>query len=179
MPSDHTVTPLRDSVTLPSDYTINVNQHSLFSFFRRVHEFIGSVAMSLAPQRKHRKFLRDGAREFWPESVEKVFVEGPCGGRYPSNSLELYVMPSVSGLRQYWKSPWATYSHGRRRCRNKFLVDYLKEAGIERSTKQVASHVQVLRNRWKGEKGMSRTSNSSFGTSSLYLFLSFANQNIN
>jgi hypothetical protein len=60
---------------------------------------------------------------------------------------------AVSGLRQYWESPWATYSRGRSRWRNQFLVDYLKEAGIERSKKQVASHIQVLRNMWKGEKG--------------------------
>ncbi|KAI0302258.1 hypothetical protein BC826DRAFT_507356 [Russula brevipes] len=83
------------------------------------------------PQRKHRKMLKDGTSEVWPESVEKIFVDG---------------------LRQYWESPWATYSRGRSRWRNQFLVDYLKDAGIERSKKQVASHIQVLRNMWKGEK---------------------------
>lgn len=57
------------------------------------------------------------------------------------------------GLHKYWESPWATYSRGRSRWRNQFLVDYLQKAGIERSKKQVASHVQVLRNMWKGEKG--------------------------
>jgi hypothetical protein len=32
---------------------------------------------SLTPQRKHRKLLKDGSGiEVWPESVEKVFVEG-------------------------------------------------------------------------------------------------------
>ncbi|KAH9027660.1 hypothetical protein EDB84DRAFT_1439791 [Lactarius hengduanensis] len=86
---------------------------------------------NLTPQRKHRKMLKDGTSEVWPESVEKIFVDG---------------------LRQYWESPWATYSRGRSRWRNQFLVDYLKEAGIERSKKQVASHIQVLRNMWKGEK---------------------------
>jgi len=75
--------------------------------------------------------LKDGTSEVWPESVEKIFV---------------------AGLRQYWESPWATYSRGRSRWRNQFLVDYLKDAGIERSKKQVASHIQVLRNMWKGEK---------------------------
>lgn len=75
--------------------------------------------------------LKDGTSEVWPESVEKIFVDG---------------------LRQYWESPWATYSRGRSRWRNQFLVDYLKDAGIERSKKQVASHIQVLRNMWKGEK---------------------------
>ena len=93
---------------------------------------------------------------------------------------DLDVSSPVSGLRQYWESPWATYSRGRSRWRNQFLVDYLKEAGIERSKKQVASHIQVLRNMWKGEKGMSRTSDSSFGVFHLWcFFFSFANQNIN
>ncbi|KAG6832385.1 hypothetical protein H0H92_002653 [Tricholoma furcatifolium] len=32
-----------------------------------------------------------------------------------------------------------------------FVQDYLQKAGIERSKKQVASHIQVLRNMWKGE----------------------------
>ena len=31
---------------------------------------------SLTPQRKHRKMLKDGTSEVWPESVERVFVEG-------------------------------------------------------------------------------------------------------
>lgn len=88
----------------------------------------------------------------------------------------LYVSSPVSGLRQYWESPWATYSRGRSRWRNQFLVDYLKDAGIERSKKQVASHIQVLRNMWKGEKGMSRTSDSSFG---VFHLCALANQNIN
>lgn len=85
---------------------------------------------TLTPQRKHRKLLKDGTSEVWPESLEEIFVEG---------------------LRQYWESPWATYSRGRSRWRNQFLVDYLQKAGIERSKKQVASHIQVLRNMWKGE----------------------------
>ncbi|KAJ3479196.1 hypothetical protein NLI96_g9231 [Meripilus lineatus] len=84
---------------------------------------------SLTPQRKHHKLLKDGS-EVWSEDVEKVFVEG---------------------LREYWESPWATYSRGRSRWRNQFLVDHLKKFGIERSKKQVASHIQVLRNMWRGE----------------------------
>lgn len=85
---------------------------------------------TLTPQRKHRKLLKDGTSEVWPESLEEIFVQG---------------------LRQYWESPWATYSRGRSRWRNQFLVDYLQKAGIERSKKQIASHIQVLRNMWKGE----------------------------
>ncbi|KAK2466950.1 hypothetical protein APHAL10511_001208 [Amanita phalloides] len=90
-------------------------------------------AKSLTPQRKHRKLLKDGSGiEVWPESVEKIFVQG---------------------LRKYWESPYATssQSRGRSRWRNQFLVDYLKSAGVDRSKKQVASHIQVLRNMWKGE----------------------------
>ncbi|KAF8628487.1 hypothetical protein AX15_003994 [Amanita polypyramis BW_CC] len=95
----------------------------------------GAHTKSLTPQRKHRKLLKDGSGiEVWPESVEKIFVKG---------------------LRKYWESPYATssQSRGRSRWRNQFLVDYLKSAGVERSKKQVASHIQVLRNMWKGEPG--------------------------
>ena len=35
------------------------------------------------------------------------------------------------------------------------LVEHLKKAGIDRSKKQVASHIQVLRNMWRGEPGKS------------------------
>lgn len=32
---------------------------------------------SITPQRKHRKLLKDGSgEEVWPESIEKVFVQG-------------------------------------------------------------------------------------------------------
>ncbi|OJT15868.1 hypothetical protein TRAPUB_1409 [Trametes pubescens] len=87
-----------------------------------------TVPNNLTPQRKHHKLLKDGS-EVWSKDVEKIFVEG---------------------LRQYWQSPWATYSRGRSRWRNQFLVDHLKRAGIERTKKQVASHIQVLRNMWRG-----------------------------
>ncbi|EIW60467.1 uncharacterized protein TRAVEDRAFT_45713 [Trametes versicolor FP-101664 SS1] len=87
-----------------------------------------TVPSNLTPQRKHHKLLKDGS-EVWSKDVEKIFVEG---------------------LRQYWQSPWATYSRGRSRWRNQFLVDHLKRAGIERTKKQVASHIQVLRNMWRG-----------------------------
>ncbi|KAF8559542.1 hypothetical protein OG21DRAFT_1473925 [Imleria badia] len=93
---------------------------------------------SLTPQRKHRKLLKDGSSEVWPEDIERIFVQGS----YPS---------PPSCLREYWESPWATYSRGRSRWRNQFLVDYLHKNGVDRSKKQVASHIQVLRNMWKGE----------------------------
>ena len=98
--------------------------------------------------------LKDGTSEVWPESVEKIFVDGAV---ITALSFQPSYVCAALGLRQYWESPWATYSRGRSRWRNQFLVDYLKEAGIERSKKQVASHIQVLRNMWKGEKGTSRT----------------------
>ncbi|KAJ7470730.1 hypothetical protein FB451DRAFT_1559923 [Mycena latifolia] len=86
---------------------------------------------TLTPQRKHRKLLKDGSgTAVWPEAIEAIFVQG---------------------LREYWDSPWATYSRGRSRWRNQFLVDYLQNLGIVRTKKQVASHIQVLRNMWKGE----------------------------
>ncbi|KIM65218.1 hypothetical protein SCLCIDRAFT_78525, partial [Scleroderma citrinum Foug A] len=87
-------------------------------------------AKSLTPQRKHRKLLKDGSSEVWPEDIERIFVQG---------------------LQEYWESPWATFSRGRSRWRNQYLVDHLQKHGIDRSKKQVASHIQVLRNMWKGE----------------------------
>ncbi|KAL5533306.1 hypothetical protein ACEPAF_5082 [Sanghuangporus sanghuang] len=81
------------------------------------------------PQRRHRKMLKDGSSEVWPQEAEDIFLDG---------------------LRDYWNSPWANTNRGRSRWRNQYLVDYLKKYGIERSKKQVASHIQVLRNMWKG-----------------------------
>ncbi len=132
---------------------------------------------TLTPQRKHRKMLKDGTSEVWPESVEKIFVDGAVIPFIISWSSYLYVCVT-SGLRQYWESPWATYSRGRSRWRNQFLVDYLKEAGIERSKKQVASHIQVLRNMWKGEKGLYRHSDSSM-TRLTFFFPSACDQSTN
>ncbi|KAJ3780506.1 hypothetical protein GGU10DRAFT_415823 [Lentinula aff. detonsa] len=39
----------------------------------------------------------------------------------------------------------------RSRLRNAYLVQYLAQYGIERNRKQVASHLQVLKNMWKAE----------------------------
>jgi hypothetical protein len=104
--------------------------------------------MSLTPQRKHRKLLKDGSSEVWPEEIERIFVQGWCTTISLPRRLTCYL-----GLREYWESPWATYSRGRSRWRNQFLVEFLQRAGIDRSKKQVASHIQVLRNMWKGEQG--------------------------
>jgi hypothetical protein len=124
---------------------------------------------TLTPQRKHRKMLKDGTSEVWPESVEKIFVNGETIPFIIACPSYLYVCVT-SGLRQYWESPWATYSRGRSRWRNQFLVDYLKDQGIERSKKQVASHIQVLRNMWKGEKGLYRHTDSPMTRLNLFLF---------
>ncbi|KAF4583653.1 TEC1 family protein [Pleurotus pulmonarius] len=83
---------------------------------------------SLTPRRKHWKTASDGI-EVWPEHVEKVFVQG---------------------LREYKDSPFAAHSFSRCKFRNQLLVEYLAKAGITRSKKQVASHIQVLRSMWKG-----------------------------
>lgn len=93
------------------------------------------------PQRRHRKMLKDGSSEVWPQEAEDIFLDG---------------------LREYWNSPWANFSRGRSRWRNQYLVDYLKKHGIDRSKKQVASHIQVLRNMWKGHPGMIPLSPLSF-----------------
>lgn len=106
---------------------------------------------SLTPNRKHHKLLKDGS-EVWSEDVEKIFVEGK--GILTVFSLIGSDASLLLGLKEYWESPWATYSRGRSRWRNQFLVEHLKKAGINRSKKQVASHIQVLRNMWRGEPGM-------------------------
>lgn len=91
------------------------------------------MALNL-PQRRHRKMLRDGSSEVWPEDAERIFLDG---------------------LKLYWASPWANFSRGRSRWRNQFLVDHLNKHQIIRTKKQVASHIQVLRNMWKGHPGPS------------------------
>ncbi|EKM55389.1 uncharacterized protein PHACADRAFT_255986 [Phanerochaete carnosa HHB-10118-sp] len=105
---------------------------------------------SLTPHRKHHKLLKDGS-EVWSEEVEKIFVQGmPHAFTSPVSTQHRQIL---TGLRDYWESPWATYSRGRSRWRNQFLVEHLKKNAIERSKKQVASHIQVLRNMWRGEPG--------------------------
>ncbi|KIK59883.1 hypothetical protein GYMLUDRAFT_665176 [Collybiopsis luxurians FD-317 M1] len=92
----------------------------------------------LTPLRKHHKLLKDGSGlEVWPEFVEQIFVQG----------LQAYSSTTAS----YNHSVKAADSRtpGRSRLRNAFLVSYLKERGIIRSRKQVASHLQVLKNMWK------------------------------
>ena len=39
--------------------------------------FSSSIPLTIIPQRKHRKLLKDGSgTEVWPEAVEQVFVQG-------------------------------------------------------------------------------------------------------
>jgi hypothetical protein len=113
---------------------------------------IPASSKTLTPKRKHRKMLKDGTSEVWPEDVEQVFVEG---AHLPLSCPPTAADQSLPGLRQYWKSPYATFSSGRSRWRNAYLVEYLQKAGVTRTKKQVASHIQVLRNMWKGESGES------------------------
>ena len=119
--------------------------------------FSSSIPLTIIPQRKHRKLLKDGSgTEVWPEAVEQVFVQGTfhCHILYIKKLKKMTNL--YTGLRDYWNSPYAVYSQsrGRSRWRNQFLVDYLHKQGIKRSKKQVASHIQVLRNMWKGAPGL-------------------------
>jgi hypothetical protein len=96
--------------------------------------------------------LRSGmSSAVWPESVNSVLVQGPSIIFPQKKSFD-----APPGLREYWDSPWATYSRGRSRWRNQFLFEYLQNRGIVRTKKQIASHIQVLRNMWKGEPGILR-----------------------
>ncbi|KAJ3757856.1 hypothetical protein EV360DRAFT_70783 [Lentinula raphanica] len=95
---------------------------------------------ALTPLRKHHKLLKDGSgNEVWPEFVEKIFVDG----------LRAYAASTVSQNHAARISDAAV--RGRSRLRNAYLVKYLAHYGIERSRKQVASHLQVLKNMWRAE----------------------------
>ena len=50
---------------------------------------------SLTPQRKHRKLLKDGSgTEVWPESIEKIFVQGTQP--FHLFALRLFIFPQAS-----------------------------------------------------------------------------------
>ncbi|KAJ3967301.1 hypothetical protein EV361DRAFT_853069 [Lentinula raphanica] len=88
---------------------------------------------ALTPLRKHHKLLKDGSgNEVWPEFVEKIFVDGKYRCRMSKTQ------------------PYAAV-RGRSRLRNAYLVKYLVHYEIERTRKQVASHLQVLKNMWRAE----------------------------
>ncbi|KAK7054926.1 hypothetical protein VNI00_003389 [Paramarasmius palmivorus] len=94
---------------------------------------MSSASSTLTPSRKHRKLLKDGSgEEVWPEHVERFFYQG----------LQVYAGSTLA----------AASTGGRSRYRNQFLVEFLASRGIVRTKKQVASHLQVLRGMWKGEK---------------------------
>ncbi|KAJ3710233.1 hypothetical protein DFJ43DRAFT_1228649 [Lentinula guzmanii] len=91
--------------------------------------------------RKHRKLLKDGSgHEVWPESVEQIFVDG----------LRAYTVSTISQSHAVRLISDAAVDC-RSRLRNAYLVQYLAQYGIERNRKQVASHLQVLKNMWKAE----------------------------
>ncbi|KAJ3786612.1 hypothetical protein GGU10DRAFT_351325 [Lentinula aff. detonsa] len=95
---------------------------------------------AVTPLRKHHKLLKDGSgHEVWPESVEQIFVDG----------LRAYTASTVSQSHAVRISDAAV--PGRSRLRNAYLVKYLAQYGIERTRKQVASHLQVLKNMWKAD----------------------------
>ncbi|KAE9390799.1 hypothetical protein BT96DRAFT_747652, partial [Gymnopus androsaceus JB14] len=82
--------------------------------------------------RKHYKLSKDGSGSaVWPKFIEKIFIEGI--------SLDYSAKAS--------ESPKKCCS----RLRNTFLVQHLARHGVNRSRKQVASHLQVLKNMWKDE----------------------------
>ena len=52
-----------------------------------------SFSFCLTPQRKHRKMPKDDTSEVWPESVEKIFVDGAM---VPSPSLGRLIFTCAS-----------------------------------------------------------------------------------
>ncbi|KAJ3885258.1 hypothetical protein GG344DRAFT_82925 [Lentinula edodes] len=99
---------------------------------------------ALTPLRKHHKLLKDGTgNEVWPESVEQIFVDG----------LRAYCASTIS--QNHTARTLDAAILGRSRLRNAFLVQHLAQYGIERSRKQVASHLQVLKNMWRADGNFS------------------------
>lgn len=81
--------------------------------------------------RKHRKTSKDSGEQVWSDDVERIFIQG---------------------LKEYLERPLPMDKpRARSRGRNQFMVEYLESKGISRTKKQVASHVQVLRNAWRGQ----------------------------
>ncbi len=107
---------------------------------------LGGVSKSLTPGRKHHKVIKGTGEEVWPSDIEQIFKQGMSASS--SNSI---FSSSSQGLEEYMSHPNAYVSTGgRNKLRNQFLVNHLLKHGVSRTKKQVASHLQVLRNMWKG-----------------------------
>lgn len=80
--------------------------------------------------RRHKKMLRDGSGEVWPDHAELLFAK----------AIQEYDRQSAIASAQ---SPYPPDLPSR----NEFIVKYLHNAGLERTKQQVASHIQQLKKR--------------------------------
>lgn len=110
---------------------------------------------SIITGRKSWKTLRGGTEAVWPPHLEAALFEGVS-----SNSLIIPMLISSflpQGLSRYQPSnPRATKSLGRFLNRNRFISEHIfKKTGEHRSSKQVGSRLQQLRDTHQGKQRMS------------------------
>lgn len=110
-----------------------------------------SIPLNLPPRRSM-KMLKDGSDFVWPDSAHALFVKGwylstlpSCDTRTVSEAFSSPLLFFFQGL-QAWKA--LTYNSKRTRAprgegKTDFLVRYLQGHGVERTKKQVASHLYV------------------------------------
>jgi hypothetical protein len=80
----------------------------------------------------------------WPKDLQYAFLQGH---RLPLE-CPVFLTSVTTGLQAYWGAPYATHTLGRSGI-DQFIVDYLQGLGIVRKKEQVASRMQVLRERMR------------------------------
>jgi hypothetical protein len=80
--------------------------------------------------RRHKKMLRDGTGEVWPDAAEILF----------SKAIQEYDRQSAIATANSHYPPDLP-------SRNEFIVRYLQDQGLTRTKQQVASHIQQLKKR--------------------------------
>jgi hypothetical protein len=105
------------------------------------------VAMSTRP--RLRKTDEKG-KLVWPFELETVLIAGSIFLTQRECRLT-----NTTGLRKYHATSCRPRpSASRNFNRNKLVAEYIESmTGIKRTTKQIASRIQVLRDAWKGKKG--------------------------
>ncbi|KAJ7829097.1 hypothetical protein B0H14DRAFT_3144090 [Mycena olivaceomarginata] len=82
--------------------------------------------------------MSEHKQSVWSKEIQYAFVQGP----------RLH----FDGLQAYWDAPFATHTLGRSGL-DQFIVEYLQGLDIVRTKKQVASRMQVLRERMRKSVG--------------------------
>lgn len=88
------------------------------------------LLLSIDQPRRHKKMLRDGSGEVWPDHAELLF----------SKAIQEYDRQSnLASANSHYPPDLPS--------RNEFIVRYLRDRGLERTKQQVASHIQQLKKR--------------------------------